>query len=60
MKLKKAIEILNAYQADLCYDPDIDLVTAIKLGIEAMKAVAEFRQKHLERVVALLPGETEE
>lgn len=60
MNIPKAIEILDLYQADLRYDPEIDLVTAIKLLIEAGKEIAHFRSLYMPGICPKLPGETKD
>jgi hypothetical protein len=60
MKLEKAIEILDNHQCDLPRNEVPDLVTAIKLGIEALKRIQDGRAKGYDFFAHNLPGETEE
>ena len=60
MKLDKAIEklIATAYQGIVFHDKDY--VDALKLLIEAGKAVQKSRTKYSRSAIYLLPGETED
>jgi len=59
MRLQKAMNTLDAMQEDYADDEYIDQFNALRLGIEALRAVIDFRAKHPEKAIALLPGETE-
>lgn len=60
MTLDKAIKILDRTEIQLRTAQDHDLFDAIKLGIEALKAIKEERTYTFGLVPDLLPGETRE
>ncbi|MBA7524040.1 hypothetical protein ES705_16177 [subsurface metagenome] len=57
MKLDRAIEILQAIRHTGHYQPTIDDVHAVELGIEAMKRFKQLREVIRVPYTALLPGE---
>jgi len=59
MELNKAIEILTIFVPAPDWITDPDLQDAVKLGIEALKAVQLCRKGVSAQVYLLLPGETE-
>lgn len=58
--LKEAIEILTRYEKDYTVRIEPDFDDAIKLLIEAGKAVKYVRRNYPKILAALLPGETKE
>lgn len=58
MKIDKAAEILTDLLSDRPQFPPDDRRTAVKLGIEALKAVSEARGCLVVILPKLLPGET--
>jgi len=60
MKLNKAIEILTQLERTLAPIMSADGTDAIKLGIEALEAVAFWSQQQLPQHQIHLPGETKE
>jgi len=60
MNIDKAIE-LHTLDKSCDFEGDSqDLKAAHDLGVEAMKAIRDIRQKHLTYTIDLLPGETED
>jgi hypothetical protein len=60
MNIEKAIEILENHQCDMPRNEVPDLVTAIKLGIEALKRIQASREHFSHVYPTPLPGETKE
>ncbi|MBA7568643.1 hypothetical protein ES708_10377 [subsurface metagenome] len=60
MTIDEAIAILTHYDTDLDAWNDEDNDTAVKLGIEALKAVSNYRLCGPLDLFKKLPGETEE
>lgn len=60
MTPEEAIKFNIAWSKNIITLEDERYKQALELGIEALKAVLDFRAKHPERAIALLPGETEE
>jgi len=58
MRVERAIEILLNHQADMPRADVPDLISAIKLGIEALKRLKEHREHHIDITYRALPGET--
>lgn len=58
MKLEKAIEILERKVKQNVFQVDPDALEALKLGIEALKMIAERRYKPGGMFFHDLPGET--
>lgn len=58
MSLEKTIEILTQYLPTHRWPPNSGLQCAMKLGIEAAKAVEYVRRNYPDILVAPLPGET--
>lgn len=59
MTIDEAIEVLTSRmgQQDPVHDPEAD--DDLKLGIEALKRVENYREESLDVDFGLLPGETE-
>lgn len=60
MKIEKAIEILTYWDDDLNAWNMADTDSAVKLGIEALKAVRKFQSMGSKINPLRLPGETKE
>lgn len=60
MKLEKAIEILNDSQRDLLLPLRGEFLVALKLGIEALRAIQRHQRGGRVTQIYLLPGETKE
>jgi hypothetical protein len=60
MTIDKAIEILQAIRHTGHYQPTIDDVHAVELGIEALFVVKANRNPDLPVYIGLLPGEDSE
>jgi len=60
MKVSKAIELLKHKVAQNVFQVDPDALTALKLGIEALKAIEEDEYRGTEVPRPPLPGETPE
>jgi len=60
MTLNEAIKINERIEMQYHSTGQFENAQATRLGIEALKSVSDFRAKHPERVIALLPGETED
>ena len=60
MKLEKAIEILQHYHVEPALPRRGFVEDALKLGIEAMKRIKDYRERSSTFATPLLPGETEE
>ena len=60
MTIEKAIEILARLEKTLAPTMAADGTDAIKLGIEALKAVTDARANNYYTPIATLPGETED
>ncbi|MBA7547100.1 hypothetical protein ES705_39502 [subsurface metagenome] len=58
MSLKKPIETLEAIRHTGHYQPTVDDVKAVELGIEALKRLQELRTPSSGNPHLLLPGET--
>ena len=57
MTIDEAIKTLDDYQSDLVYDPEINIATAIKMGVAALSRIRYQRLKPTEDSLVLLPGE---
>lgn len=60
MKIVKAIEILSELATTLPQSSSEERITAVNLGIEALKVVQDIRIMSMTSFYSLLPGETEE
>lgn len=60
MKVSKAIELLSKTFCFPDYDDSLDINNAIKLGIEALRAVIDARANNYYTPIQPLPGETPE
>ena len=60
MRVEKAIEILTTLASEGTQDMELDDYDAIKLGIEALKAIPNSRHGLFSYNIPKLPGETEE
>lgn len=60
IKLTKAIEILNNYKMESAFEATPDFEDALKLGIEAQKAIRDLRQGLVVDFELPLPGEQPE
>lgn len=60
MNIDEAIEILSELPDNLNNVLDYDQQNALKLGIEALKAISDIRRYHYLYTAIALPGETEE
>ncbi len=60
MKLEKAIEILTRWQDGGDITSFVDVNTAVKLGIEALKRLEALRDDDAQDPNYIIPGETEE
>ena len=60
MTIDEAIEILGDYEMQSAFEATPDFKDALKLGIEALKAVQKFQRMGSKINPLRLPGETED